>query len=147
MLFVLKQQQDTLYRLSVNTVWGWILTQWMWLVALYGCKWNANFSYRLFCLFLSPLNECFCKVEAEWIAAYCANLWRKLPGVEADLTTILVYIPVETAAVLTLVRMAMQQNLLCMCACVFVVKMLQAEGMGCGTCSRQKLSHLEKKTK
>lgn len=48
----------------------------------------------------------------------CKSL-RKLPGVEADLTTILVYIPVETAAVLTLVRMAMQQNLLCVCACVY----------------------------
>lgn len=72
---------------------------------------------------------------------------RKLPGAEADLTTILVYIPAETAAVLTLVRMAMQQKLRSVCARVFLVKMLQVEGMGCGTCSRQKLSHSEKKTK
>lgn len=77
-----------------------------------------------------------CKVVVERIATCCANLLRKLPGVEGDLTTILVYIPAETAAVLTLVGMAMQPKLLCVCVCmcvrgcVFLVKMLQVEGMG-----------------
>lgn len=32
----------------------------------------------------------------------------------------MVYIPAETAAVLTVIRMAMQQKLLCVCACVRV---------------------------
>lgn len=76
--------------------------------------------------------------------------WRKLPGVEGDLTTILVYIPAETAAVLTLARMAKQPKLcVCMCvrACVFLEKRLQVEGTGYEPQSRQKLSHLEEKTK
>lgn len=46
----------------------------------------------------------------------CKSL-RKLPGVEGDLTTILVYIPVETAAVLTLVGMATQRKLVSVCVC------------------------------
>lgn len=47
--------------------------------------------------------------------------WRKLPGVEGDLTTILVYIPAETAAVLTLARVAKQPKIcVCVCARVYI---------------------------
>lgn len=58
----------------------------------------------------------------------------------------MVYIPAETAAVLTLARVAKQPKL-CMRASVFLKKRLQVEGTGYEPQSRQKLSHLEEKTK
>lgn len=72
----------------------------------------------------------------------CKSL-RKLPGVEGDLTTILVYIPAETAAVLTFVGMAMQQKLLCLCVSARACVCIPGENASSGGRGVQDLKQME----
>lgn len=101
----------------------------------------------IYLIAFNQLGQCF--VRWQWRGLpHAVQILEEVTGVEGDLTTILVYIPAKTAAVLTLARVAKQPKLcVCVRVCVFLKKRLQVEGTEYEPQSRQKLSHLEEKTK